>query len=431
MQNVGMKRILKWLGSGLLVLLLLLAVLAWALQRWLGTEDFRARAERGLSTELGVAVTLRQLDLAVWPLPGVAATGLRIQTRPALALEQLELRPAWSGLMAGRFELASLRVRDAQLPQAGIDALLETMQKRKRGQDARPDLAPEPAAYLPRRTVLDRVTWVSPRGVSLLLDADLLLSEQGLPQEVTVKILKGRMQGARARLWRPGNDWELAMEVGSGSVKGNFQLEPSSRAGGVFSLKGQLQTRAVEVAALSSAARPVLTGRLDADTTLSVRAASLGAMLDALQTQSQFNVRKAVVHGIDLARAVKTVGLNRGGETRLDTLAGQLSSHGRAFQLHNLAANSGVLSASGHVAVAANQALSGRISVDLAASALGGAVSVPLLVGGMLEAPEVTLTRAALLGAAIGTALLPGVGTGAGVSLGDKLGRGVEKLFGK
>jgi hypothetical protein len=112
-------------------------------------------------------------------------------------------------------------------------------------------------------------------------------------------------------------------------------------------------------------------------------------------------------------------------------LAGQVSTQGRAIQLSNLAASSGVLSASGNVAVAPSRALSGRVSVDLAASALGGAVGVPLAVGGTLDAPEVTLTRGALIGAAIGTVVMPGVGTGAGASLGDKVGQGVRKLFGK
>jgi hypothetical protein len=136
-----------------------------------------------------------------------------------------------------------------------------------------------------------------------------------------------------------------------------------------------------------------------------------------------------VLHGIDLVKAVRTVGLSRGGETSLDTLGGQVSTRGRALQLTNLAASSGVLSASGNVAVAPSRALSGRIDVNLAAAALGGAVGVPLVLGGTLDAPEVTLTRGAMIGAAIGTAVMPGAGTGAGASMGDKIGSGLKKLF--
>jgi uncharacterized protein involved in outer membrane biogenesis len=429
-----MRKFLKWMVLTALTLLLLAVAGVWAMQRWIGTEDFKQRVEREAGTALGVAVKLERIDVDLWPLPALALTGMQIQTRPALTLERLEVRPAWRGLLQGRLQLATVLVREAMLPQAGIDALLVALQKKKLPNASARSPESESSSgldYIPRRTVLDHVTWIGAQGSSLSFDLDALLSEQGLPQDISIKVLKGQLQGAQARLQRPGDDWTLAMEVGGGSVKGSFQLEPANRAGGMFTLKGQLQTRSVEVAALSNAARPVLTGRLDADSTLSLRAASLGAMLDALQTQSRFTVRNAVVHGIDLAQAVKTVGLNRGGETRLDTLAGQLSSHGRAFQLTNLAASSGVLSASGNVAVAASRALSGRVSVDLAASALGGAVSVPLVVGGTLDAPEVTLTRSALIGAAIGTAVMPGVGTGAGASLGDKVGDGLKKLFGK
>ncbi len=89
-------------------------------------------------------------------------------------------------------------------------------------------------------------------------------------------------------------------------------------------------------------------------------------------------------------------------------------------------ASSGVLSATGQVNVAPSQALSGRISVEL-----GGAVGVPLALGGTVSDPHVTLTTGAKIGAAIGTVLMPGVGTGAGASLGDKASEGLKKLFGK
>ncbi|WP_296449191.1 AsmA family protein, partial [Rhodoferax sp. UBA5149] len=112
-----MKRILKWMFVAGLALLLLLAAGAWALQGWLGTEDFKARAEREASALLGVAVKLERIDVDLWPLPALALGGVQIQTRPPLTLERLELRPTWRGLMQGRLELASVLVRRAMLAQ--------------------------------------------------------------------------------------------------------------------------------------------------------------------------------------------------------------------------------------------------------------------------------------------------------------------------
>jgi len=431
-----MNRILKWALLALLLVLLLAAAGALALQRWVGSEDFKARVEQEASTTLGVAVKLARLEVAVWPLPAVALEGLEIQTRPVMTLERLEVRPAWRKLIWGQLELATVLVRGALLPQAGVDGLVFLIQKKKL--PAQAEQGPEAennmdATYIPRHIVLDKVTWVGAKGEPLTLDADAQLNPQGLPEAVSIKILKGQGQGATAELKRQGqgHDWTLAVKVGGGTVQGTLQLQPAPRAGAEFALKGQLQTRAVEVAALASAPEPVLSGQLDADTTLSARTARMGALLDALQTQSKFTVRHAVVHGIDLAKAVRTVGLSRGGETSLDMLAGQVHTQGRALQLNNLVASSGVLSARGDVTVSPSRALGGRVTVDLAQAVLGQAVGVPLAVGGTLDAPEVSLTRAALLGAAVGTILMPGVGTGAGATLGDKMEQGLKGLFGK
>lgn len=434
MQNTCMSRTTKSLALALALLLGLPLAGLWALQHWIGSDDFRARIEREASDALGVPVKLERLDVDVWPLPALGVSGIRIQTRPALTLERVEVRPAWSGLLQGRLELATLLLHGVTLPQGGVDAVLAAVQRKQREVPAATQETAQSLSalrYIPARTVLDRLTWVSAQGTRITIDADLRLSPQGLPDDVTVDVLKGPMQGAKARLQRQGSDWTVAVQVGGGTVKGRAQLLPAAASGAKFALKGQLETRAVEVAALSDASKPALSGRLDADTTWSAHSTTVGGMMEALQSQSKFNVRNAVVHGIDLAKAVKTVGLNRGGETHLDTLAGQVSTRGRQIQLTNLVASSGVLSASGNVAVAPSRALSGRVNVDLAASAMGTAVGVPLALGGTLDAPEVTLTRAALIGAAIGTAVMPGAGTGAGASLGDKVGDKLKNIFGK
>ena len=186
----------------------------------------------------------------------------------------------------------------------------------------------------------------------------------------------------------------------------------------------------VELAALTAPSR-TLTGRLDATTTLRAPLQDLGKLRETVQTQTQFTVRNGVVHGIDLRAAVRTVGLNRGGSTPLDMLAGRLATQGNAMQLTQLVASAGNLSATGRVAMAPDKSLGGTVEVSLAAAATGNAISVPLQVGGTLDNPNVTLSRGALVGAAIGTALLPGIGTGAGARLGDKLGESLRGVFGK
>lgn len=423
--NEGMRRVAKWLLVALVVPLVLFAAVAIALQQWVGSGDFRARAAQQASAALGVPVDLGAVTVDLWPVPAVAVDRLQVRSKPAIAIERIEARPSWQALLRGRLEIATLVVRNAVLPQQALAVLAAGTGKK----GAKPAPATGGAmAMLPRRAVLDGVTWLWAKGGRSTVDAQFGLADDGWPQDGRVAVREGRFQGAKATLERaPEGHWQLRADVGGGTVQGRLQSQP--RPNGPPVLVAQLATSGVEVAALTAPSRP-LTGRLEAQTSLRADLAA-PALVDGVRSETRFTVRNAVVHGVDLARAVKTIGLSRGGETPLDTLAGQVVTRGRSVQLNNLVATSGLLSATGNVALAPDRALSGRITVDLAASAAGGAIGVPLAVGGTLDAPSVTLTRGALLGAALGTAVAPGVGTGAGAKLGDRIGEGLRGLFGK
>ncbi len=469
--NEQMTRLFKWLFWALLALVLILAAIAFGLHSWVSSADFRQRVEREAGAALGVPVLVGSMTVDVWPLPAVVFGGLTVQSQPPVTLERLEVRPQWRALLRGELAVATLIVRKAVLPQQGIDAILLAMQKKKQAvgavgktvaasstpavapaasmpppsspQASGTEASPDNLAWLPRRTILDDVTWVSNSGTSTAIEGEARLGADALPDSATLRLIRGNLQGLNAELTREpraagsnADQWNLAVNVGGGRMSGKLGLQRShEKAGPELVVQGKLETRDVEVSALTAPAKP-LSGKLEANTTLNARAATTAALVEALQTQTTFTVRGAIVHGIDLARAVKTVGLSRGGQTELQTLAGNIATNGRAAQLGNLVASSGVLSATGNVAVSPAKALSGHISVNLSGesklgSALGGAVAVPLVVSGTLEAPEVTLSRSALVGAAIGTALMPGVGTGAGANLGSKLSEGLGKLFKK
>jgi hypothetical protein len=422
-----MKRFAKWLAAILLIGVLLLAAVAVALQYWVGSEDFRARVSQQISAVVGIPVQLGRVSVDLWPLPAVALDQVRFESRPPLTLERIEARPAWAALAQGRLQIATLVVRNAVIPEPAVSAIAAAFKKPRPAAAARgaPDAA---IGFLPRRTVLDHVTWVDAKGGSTTVDAQAQLDADGMPATAQVEVLKGRFQGAKATLQRQPDHWALRAAIGGGSITGKLQLQPAVKGGSL--LQGQLDMLNVEVAALTAPNR-ALTGRLEAHSTLRAEFRELGALADALHSQTRFIVHNAVVHGVDLAQAVKTVGLNNGGETRLDSLAGSVATQGRAVQLTNLVATSGLLSANGNVAIAPNRSLSGRVTVDLASAAAGGAIGVPLAVGGTLDAPSVMLTRGAMVGAAVGTLLAPGVGTGAGVKLGDRLGEGLRGMFGK
>jgi hypothetical protein len=434
-----MRRIFIWAGAGLglVVALLLLAVLA--LGQWTGSDGFRQRVEREATAALGTPVSLSRVTVDVFPLPAVALEGLTIQAKPALTLARVEARPVWTALLVGRLAVSTLIVREAVLPQATVVMLGARIQDPARKPPA-PSAGDEATdwSWLPRKIVLDDVTWIGLQGSSSTVQAELALDEDGWPAEATVAVVRGVLEGLNAELQREADNttaWNLTVDVGGGTLRGPLKLtlpDASSKSRDLL-FEGTLETRGVEVSALTAPSR-TLTGRLDASTTLSARInpkAGAASVTDALRSQTRFTVNNAVVQGVDLAKAVATVGLSRGGSTALDTLAGQVRTRGQLIELTNLVASSGVLAATGEVTVAPSKALSGRVRVDVTRGAGGDVVGVPLVVGGTLDDPSLSLSRSALLGAAIGTALMPGVGTGAGANLGDRLGEGLKDLFGK
>jgi hypothetical protein len=423
-----MTRALKWLIGIVVVMGLALVAAAIGLQSWLNTPDFRARASSEASAAAGVKVELGGLSVALWPLPGIAVEGVKVKSQPPLTVERIEARPAWLALLRGRPELATLVVRGAVIPQEALASIAASYRKahpEKPGQAKKSDAS----VALPRRMVLDKVTWVEAKGDRHVIDAEAKLDDDGLPDFFEASVAEGRWRGIELKLRREDDDrWKLLGKVGGGTLQGAFNRVKSAK--GIPMLEGRIDTTDVEVGTFTAPSR-TLTGRLEAHTTVRSDLRDPGAIADVLQSQTKFTVHDAVIHGIDLAQAVKTVGMNRGGETKLDTLAGQLTTRGRAAELSNMVASSGTLSANGTVAMAADKRLSGHVTVSLAGQAAGGALGVPLAVGGTMDSPSVTLSRGALAGAAIGTVLAPGLGTGAGANVGDRIGQSLSGFFGK
>jgi hypothetical protein len=425
-----MIKLIKWTVILLAAFALLLVGIAVALQHWLRTDDFRTRVEQQASAALGVPLKLGRLSVDLWPLPAVAADDVLLQTRPALSVGRVEARPVWSGLLEKRLEIATLVVRKAVLPQAGITALGTALQKKAKA-------APKPVATppasgpafvaFPRRAVFEDITWIDEKGQRLTMQADADLGGDGMLQRASFKIVQGRFAGTQGTIERAGEQWPLRIDIGGGHIAGKLQLT-AGRSASTQVLQGQFTTENVEVSALTAPTK-VLSGKLQAHTSLRSEFRELGQAADTMSTQTRFTVRDAVVDGIDLVKAVQTVGLSRGGFTNLETLSGQVTTQGKAVHLTNLVASSGALAASGNVSIAASKALSGRVSVDL--SSTKGTLGVPLEVGGTIDEPSVMPSRGAMVGAAVGTLIAPGAGTAAGVTAGDKIGETLRGFFSK
>jgi hypothetical protein len=431
-----MPRWLKYLCSLIAALLVMVAAGLWAIGQWLGSDSARTQVQTALSVQLGVPVAMDTLSLAVWPVPSVEVVGLRVGTAPPLTVQRVQARPQWRALLgwgtARQLELTQLDVHSAQLPQKGIDALLQSIAKAQAVQNASPKTSADNAQSaaviaigvlaIPQRITLQQIQWLSGAGEALVLDAQIDLSAQRSSAQVMLRLGGG---------------------TAAGPVRWQHTAAPAGRKDGLWQLGGELQTSGVDLAALPGL-RARLGGRLGAQTSFNASAAQAANLGATLQTRTQFSVSSAVVYGVDLAKAVRTLGLSRGGQTQLDTLSGKLGTRGSGgamtLALTDLQAKSGVLSASGFVNVAQASStgvrgLAGKVSVDLGGATIGQLVGVPLEIGGSTALPEVRPTSGALIGGAIGSVLLPGAGTAAGAKLGDKAANTLsglkDKLLGK
>ena len=124
------------MGVVLAVCVLLLGGVVAALYQWIGQDGFRERVSQQASDALGVPVQLGRIRIDWFPVPAVALDDVAVQTQPPLGAKSVEARPVWSALVHQRLEVATLVVRGAQVPQAGVDALLTALQRKKAGAGA-------------------------------------------------------------------------------------------------------------------------------------------------------------------------------------------------------------------------------------------------------------------------------------------------------
>jgi uncharacterized protein involved in outer membrane biogenesis len=268
--------------------------------------------------------------------------------------------------------------------------------------------------------------WIDRRGITLAYDGDVVFDTGWRPRQARIE-RAGASPPARLRLDREaGQDrWRTRIEVGGGTWNGvtRFELLPDD----TMRVSAELEPRQVDIEGLVHAfgRRTAVAGKFSGQTTLVAQAGELGALIRSLHTRTTFSVKPATLTRLDLAKAVTTAGISRGGTTPLDELTGTLDTQGGedgiVMRYTGLKARSGLLTASGNLKLF-NRKLDGEVAVDL----VDGVVGVPLKVGGSMSDPEVSLTGGALAGAAVGTAVLPGVGT----AIGARVGQQVEKLFG-
>lgn len=216
----------------------------------------------------------------------------------------------------------------------------------------------------------------------------------------------------------------LQAELYGGNLSGELGLDRKKSV-----LNARFATRNINMRPVVEAVtnEVLFTGRMESQTRLTMNLDRLDRIPENLILASQFHLRNGTVTKVDLAQVVSNSGkaATSVGVTRFGDLTGSLRVDASGYHFGDLKMSSDSLYADGRIDMTPGLQLNGALDVDVKGTA--GIVSLPLVVSGSLEHPEVGVSSAAWAGAAVGTAML---GPGLGTALGGRLGGFMNKLFG-
>lgn len=437
---------MKWFKRAVLVFSVLLAGLA-LVPLFVSLDSYRPQIEAMVSDKLKDPVTLRELKLRGLPLPHLVIEGIEVGKTGDLKVGKVAVTPDLWSLASSTKVIRSIDIDGLLITQRALDKIPQWTQT---------DPKAPPAAF----KVVVREIRLNDASLQLQqkklgpFDAEVAIGDDGLPQRARLSARDGKLKASllpadkgRLKVNIEARDWSLPLgpPMKFDELKVNGFATPVSldlrqiesklyqgKIGGAMEIgwqkglrmKGQLEVDAVELRELVPLFSPSakISGRLNAKPVFSGETAKPEQIAAAMRLETPFDVRNGVLQGIDLQRAAtQLIKRESGGETRFDTLTGHFAMDRGTQRITNLKVASGSLGAEGNVTIAPDKSLSGRVNAQVA-----GALVVPLNISGTVDSPMALPTGASLAGAALGTAVLPGVGT----SVGAKVGNWAEGLFG-
>ncbi|MDM0111668.1 AsmA-like C-terminal region-containing protein [Variovorax sp. J22R133] len=417
-----MSRARRWIlaAAGLVVAgAVAIVIAAWV---WLPSDaEVGARIRAEFMQRTGVELDIKNVHWSLWPQPMLVIEDASTRQAKPIVVRRLSLQAPWRSVLHREFHVEEVEIDGAVVPRQSLSDLHE------HAQDSAPETGAWAAAAIPVEHLRFRdVTWVDRRDIELAYDGEVDFDADWRPRHARIARAE-TTPPVQMRAEREGETdrWRVLIDVPGGTWNGDATWE--TKPDGRMAVHAQLEPKGVDVEALATAfkRRSVVAGRLSGKSDVNAEADKLTDLVASLRTRTRFAVKPARLTRFDLAKAVSSAGTSRGGQTPLDELTGtvdtQMTDNGVIYRYTDLRARSGVLTATGNVRLF-NRKLDGEAAVDI----VDGVVGVPLKIGGTVEQPELSLTGGALTGAAIGTAVLPGVGT----ALGARIGQQVERLFG-
>ena len=409
-----MKRAKKWaLGLGIAAAVLGAAWLAVAW--WLPTdEELAARLTAEAEERLGVKVTIGSAHWALLPKPVVVVNDFRTQQAQPVVIRQLSAHPNARVLLHRKLVFERIDIDDAVFPRNSVRAFHGTPGASN----------PNAGDGVPLEHFEFRnLTWIYYSGIAVAYDGEIDFDVNWRPRHAELR-RPGISPPFTLTLTREGDAdrWQTRIHVGGGTAHGNVALK--SATSGAMHLSGQLAPHDIEVASALSTfnRRSFVGGKGSGQTVLSADGKSVGELARSLHTRSVFSVNPATILRFDLDKAISTRGKEHDGQTALQELTGQMDTQntdeGMRVTYTGIKARAGKYTATGEATIYHLQ-IEASGTLDL----VEGAIGVPFTVSGPVDKPKASVPPGFFAGAAIGTAVLPGIGTVIGARIGGALGR--------
>lgn len=415
-------------------------------------QAYLHEAEKIASQKLGAPVTIDSAHLYFLPSPRVVASGIAVGEHHELKVEGLVIIPTIGSLLSAT-KIIDLTISKPVVNKAALEIVSALTAKKTESGEA--------AAVNIRHIEVDELQLVWPDVKLPVTNVELMLTDANKLQSALIETIDGKLKAdvtpegdghlivASADKWTLPADLPLLIDKAKvemhlkgsrlempnidvalyqGKLTGSAALswEKSWRANGKLKVENLSVKEPTSMVSKST----YLSGHLFGNGNFSASAKEAGQLMDRLRADFRFNVKKGVLHGVDLIKAASLLLKQgqRGGETEFEEFSGLLNVSGKQYHLRELKISSGLLAANGQIKISPKKELNGTVEVEVKRSV--SLAAIPLEVSGTVSNPVVLPSKAALAGAVAGTAVLgPGVGTGLGVKAGGALDK-LKGLFG-
>ncbi|TNF97806.1 MAG: AsmA family protein [Gammaproteobacteria bacterium] len=450
-----MKKLFKYSLIGLVSLIIILLVVI----PFLPADTYRSEIEQQVGKALGMDVKLDELAFVTIPQPGLAITNITLaeKGRHIASVDSLRLHPRLSSLFSDTPEirlmkLSGIRIRPNDIPrfikpdesdesQSGSEQSALFIQKISADHSYliveqgnleqwgplsfEVDFHPKKGFKSLNLELEEKVFRVSikPDGDDLAIKIRASEWSSLLFQDLTIDslVMDGHIFSDRLHFK------SIDIAAYSGKAKGNLILDWSD----LWRLDSQVSVTSLNLGNLLKAKNNhSLDGSASGSFTLRSYANAVASLADNLEIRGDLLVQNGHIYETDLEKAARSLSKEwiTGGQTPFDKFSTRFNMLPEKITLKKLFIQSSVLAANGDLKIISQKELNGEISVGL--NDPTGVLTMPLMISGTVDEPQVRPTDAALAGGAVGTAVLgPGFGTAVGVKAGEVFSK-IGSLFG-